>query len=182
MPQLTEKEYEQILNKFNLPSNNFEVLVETGTHYGQTLQNLKLKFKELHSIELSRTLYENCKNLFINDKNIFLYEGDSAIELINIIRKIDKKTVFWLDGHYSSGETAKGIKDCPLVEELECIHKSFDNECLIIIDDFRLFGTYSNEDWSLITQPVLEDILRSRIIDTSQIGDRLILLISKKDS
>jgi hypothetical protein len=181
MPQLTENEYNYILDRFDLESNSFEVLIETGTNYGQTLQNLKYKFKDIHSIELSTNLYEMCKDIFKNDKHINLYHGDSSIELSKIIQNINLKTVFWLDGHYSGGDTARGTKDCPLVEELQSIKENFKNECLIIIDDFRLFGTKINEDWSGITENNLKEILNDRIKNNLQIGDRLIFLLSKID-
>jgi hypothetical protein len=178
--QLTEKEYDEILDKLKLKSDFFEILVETGTHYGETLKNLKNRFSEIHSIELSENLYKMCLTIFKNDKNIFLYHGDSSIELSNIIKKIKEKSVFWLDGHFSGGGTAKGIKDCPLLEEMESISNYFENDCLIIIDDYRLFGTNINEDWSYITEDVLKKIVINRSKNILQIGDRLIFLLSKK--
>jgi hypothetical protein len=46
--------------------------------------------------------------------------------------------LFWLDGHYSGGATARGHKDCPVLEELDAIFNS-PFEHVIYIDDARLF-------------------------------------------
>jgi hypothetical protein len=54
---------------------------------------------------------------------------------------IDQSALFWLDGHYSGGDTAKGYEDTPIYRELEHILNDSRNEHVIIIDDARLFGT-----------------------------------------
>ena len=178
MPQLTEYEYNDILNLFNLPLDSFNIFIETGTHYGQTLKNIKHKFLDIHSVELSNKLYQICKNTFQEDEHIKLYCGDSSILLSNIIQKIEDKAVFWLDGHFSGGDTAKGNKDCPLIEEIESINEKFKYESLIIIDDYRLFGTNINENWSDINTNTLNQILKNRVKQSLQVKDRLIYLLS----
>lgn len=45
---------------------------------------------------------------------------------------------FWLDGHYSGFETAKGDLETPVSSELESILRSKINH-IILIDDARLF-------------------------------------------
>jgi hypothetical protein len=179
MPQLTEFEYNDILKNFELDSNFFEVFVETGTHYGQTIQNIKHKFQEIHSIELSIELYNKCKELFQNEINVFLYQGDSAFKLPEIIKKVKDNAVFWLDGHYSGGGTARGTKDCPLIEEIDSINIFFKKKCLIIIDDIRLFGTYLNEDWSKIDENEIDSIVKNRIQSKIKIKDRLIYFLKE---
>ena len=54
-------------------------------------------------------------------KNVELLHGDSGTELGNVMNKINQPALFWLDGHYSAGVTAKGDKDTPIYEELVCI-------------------------------------------------------------
>ena len=48
---------------------------------------------------------------------------------------------FWLDGHYSAGATFKGLKDCPVEEELMAIESNIANfnDLSILIDDVRCF-------------------------------------------
>jgi hypothetical protein len=43
--------------------------------------------------------------------------------------------MFWLDRHYSGGFTAKGEKDCPIIEELDAISNGSHLKHSILIDD-----------------------------------------------
>lgn len=70
---------------------------------------------------------------------------------------------FFLDGHWSSGDTGRSSKDCPLDEEITHINHLFKHDAIIIIDDFRLFGYKLDEDWSLINKDNLLNILKLRI-------------------
>jgi hypothetical protein len=117
------------------------VLLETGTFYGEMVEAMKADFDLIYSIELSRELYEKAALRFKRDKNIQLIHGDSGIELGKLMDKINQATLFWLDGHYSAGETAKGTKDTPVFEELCHILNSPDKGHIIIIDDAHCFGS-----------------------------------------
>jgi hypothetical protein len=55
--------------------------------------------------------------------------------------KINQAALFWLDGHYSAGITAKGEKDTPIFEELSHILNAPDKRHVIIVDDVQNFGT-----------------------------------------
>jgi len=124
-------------NKFGL-----KILVETGTYYGDMVEAMKNNFDRIYSIELSRELYEKAKKRFKDEQQIELINGDSAVELKKIIDRLDQPTLFWLDGHYSGGETAKGDKVSPIYEELAHIFRIKENmRYVIIIDDARLFGS-----------------------------------------
>lgn len=118
-------------------------LVETGTLYGDMVEAMKNDFDRIYSIELSTELYEEAKERFQKEENIELIHGDSGIELKNVIKKINQPTLFWLDGHYSGGVTAKGNNDTPIYEELNHILNAEDRDHVIIIDDARLFGSDS---------------------------------------
>jgi hypothetical protein len=80
-----------------------------------------------------------------------------------------------LDGHWSGGDTAKGDKDCPLIEELVTIVGDFKYKALIIIDDYRLFGTKGNEDWSDITDDNIKNVIQGRVISMTSNNDRLVI-------
>ena len=56
------------------------------------------------------------------------------------MKELKKPALFWLDGHYSGGETARGKKDTPILEELITIFGAKE-EHIILIDDARLFGS-----------------------------------------
>ena len=49
--------------------------------------------------------------------------------------------VFWLDGHFSAGPTARADLDTPIVEELEAVLTHDRDDHVVLIDDARLFGT-----------------------------------------
>lgn len=118
-----------------------KILVETGTYYGYMVEAMNRHFDQIYSIELSKELFEHANLKFKKYKHIYLANGDSGIELKNVINKLDQNALFWLDGHYCCGElTAKGSKDTPIFEELELIFKSKYNGHVIIIDDARCFG------------------------------------------
>ena len=116
------------------------ILVETGTYYGDMIEAMKNDFEQIYSIELSRELYEEAKWRFKDIEQIELIHGDSGIKLKDVVSKISQPTLFWLDGHYSSGKTARGDKDTPIYEELDHILNSPYKGHVIIIDDARCFG------------------------------------------
>lgn len=120
---------------------NLKVLVETGTYYGDMVNALKDNFKYIYSIEIGKDLYEQAKKRFENACNVELILGDSGRELKRVMEKLDRPALFWLDGHYSAGVTARGIKDTPIYEELNHIFSRQDEGHVIIIDDARCFGT-----------------------------------------
>ena len=117
-----------------------KIFVETGTYLGDTTNAVKNYFEKLYTIELSEELYKDIKERFKNEPLIECHQGDSKDVLKEILPKIDKKCLFWLDAHYSAGITAKGDKDTPILEELEIIFNS-NIDAVILIDDARCFGT-----------------------------------------
>jgi hypothetical protein len=113
--------------------------VETGTYRGDMVEAQKTRFKKIISIELGVDLFEKAKERFHHDKNVIIVQGDSGKVLPIILKDINEPALFWLDGHYSGGITAKGDKECPIFEELNAIlnTKSFNH--ILLIDDARCF-------------------------------------------
>jgi len=120
---------------------NLKIFVETGTYYGDMVEAMRNFFDTIYSIELSQKLFNKAKKRFKFEKNIKLIQGDSGKELGIVMKEINKPALFWLDGHYSAGVSARGKKDSPIYEELNCILDGQDLEHVIIIDDAHLFGT-----------------------------------------
>lgn len=119
-----------------------QVFVETGSYQGDTTYNASLcNFKEVHSIELSDFYHSIVKTRFENNPNVHIHLGSSSDILGSVIENINEKIIFWLDGHYSGGNTAKGDKYCPLEEELNWIKSHKIKNHVIMIDDIRLAGT-----------------------------------------
>jgi hypothetical protein len=125
------------------------VLVETGTYLGDMMHAMRNDFVTLHSIELSKELFARAKLRFADRNQIHLHQGDSAAVLPTVLGLLDGPTLFWLDGHYSAGVTAKGAKDTPVAEELSQIFARPETARVILIDDARCFtgsGDYPTLD------------------------------------
>jgi hypothetical protein len=114
-------------------------LIETGTFYGDMVEAQKKRFKKVISIELSVELFEGAQKKFYKDKNVEIVQGDSSTALIPIAKDLQEATIFWLDGHYSAGNTARGDKDCPVFEELDAIFEGKKFDHVLLIDDARCF-------------------------------------------
>ena len=158
MPSLTIEE----INLFSPFKTN--VFVETGTNAGDTIKNVHQFFQKVYSIELDEKYYNNAKETFKHHNNISLLLGDSSKLLGDLCKSIDLPTFFWLDGHWSGGNTGRGEKDCPLLEELKEIVENLKSNCIIAIDDARLFGTNLDQDWSLITRENILTLVKDRLV------------------
>jgi len=134
------------------------VLVETGTYKGDMVQAQKKRFDKIYSVELSSELFEKAKERFRKDRNITILQGDSGKVLPFVLTQINEPAIFWLDGHYSSGITASGEKDCPIIEELEAIFQSKSFDHILLIDDARLFT--GKGDYPTISK--LTEFIKSR--------------------
>jgi hypothetical protein len=96
------------------------VFIETGSFTGDGIQAaIDAGFQTIISIELSDHFYNMCKNRFRENPNVHIIKGDSFKVLPDIIKNIDSRITFWLDGHFSGDHTAKGNKISPIIEELE---------------------------------------------------------------
>jgi hypothetical protein len=126
--------------KYYADQYKLKTFVETGTYKGEMVKALMNDFDRVYSIELSRDLYKKAQNRFRKNDHVKLIHGDSGEKLKAIMQQIDQPTLFWLDGHYSSGITAKGKKDTPIMEELSNILSCRDKGHVIVIDDARMFG------------------------------------------
>ena len=118
---------------------NYDILIETGTFQGDMVETQRKNFKEIYSIELSEKLFNECKMRFSRFNHINLLQGDSSDVLPVIMKKNSSPAIFWLDGHYSGGITAKGTKSCPIYEELNAVFSNGLNHVLLI-DDARDFN------------------------------------------
>ncbi|MFA5022983.1 MAG: hypothetical protein WC385_00090 [Candidatus Paceibacterota bacterium] len=116
-----------------------QILVETGTCLGDTIDRLKNDFQQIFSIELSPELFRQAQKRFEQDPHINLFQGDSGEVLPSILPKLNKPTIFWLDGHYSGGVTAKAGVNTPIIKELGAILNNPAINQVILIDDARLF-------------------------------------------
>lgn len=117
-----------------------EVFVETGTYLGDTVAALQDHVRTIHSIELGEKLFRDAQRRFSGCDNVCLWHGDSGDVLPEVLSQIEGRCVFWLDGHYSAGITAKGIEDTPILRELTHIFSADLPPYIVAIDDARCFN------------------------------------------
>lgn len=151
--------------------HKLNTFVETGTFLGEMVGAMNLYFDKLYSIELSEKLANQAVELFKNRPKITIICGDSTVALPVLLDKISEPCLFWLDGHFSSGNTAKGEKDTPIMEELLAIGNWENKNSVIVIDDARLFdGTNDYPSISTLSQWVKENLSnRTFIVENDMI-------------
>jgi hypothetical protein len=116
------------------------VLVETGTFVGDTPYSLQADFARIFTIELDQRLSRAARRRFREMPHISVVQGDSSVVLRDLARTVAEPVLFWLDGHWSGGVTAKGPEVSPVLNELATILDR-DERDVVLIDDARLFGT-----------------------------------------
>ena len=157
---ITQEEMEKILRRFPRYST-IQTFVETGTFRGETIETMGKLFPHCHTIELSKELYETARNKY-KSTPIMFHHGDSVEVLRTLIPMIRENAIFFLDAHWCGRSSGRGQKDVPLLEELMMIADRPYSD-LLIIDDYRLFSTKRNEDWSEISVRSVLQLLRGKI-------------------
>lgn len=116
-----------------------QVSIETGTYRGDSTLKIARFFKKTYTIELSEKWYNVSKSRLRNIDNVICYHGDSVDVLYTLLPTIKEPVVFFLDAHYSGGDTEFGREEVPLLRELELICHRAEKD-IIIIDDLCLLG------------------------------------------
>lgn len=116
--------------------------IETSTFHGETVDAVQDAFDKLFSVELDQTLYLRAKERFSGFPQISIIHGDSGA-LGEILSGLREPCLFWLDGHSSSihrgDSTAEGVRETPILRELDHILNHSIAGHVILIDDARLF-------------------------------------------
>jgi hypothetical protein len=112
--------------------------VETGTFEGTTAAWAARTFDRVTSIELSEELHRRACERHAGQPRIRFVQGHSREQLKSVVAGLEGPALFWLDGHYSGGETAGELDECPVLDEIAAIDDS-EVEHFLFIDDARLF-------------------------------------------
>ena len=121
-------------------SYSIGTLVETGTCKGTTVAAMLNQFEQIYTIELYYQLWERAHGRFLQYPHVHVVQGDSGEVLSSILASIFDRCLFWLDGHFSGSQTARGAKDTPIVKELAAIRSHHRKDHVILIDDARCFN------------------------------------------
>lgn len=144
---------------------NLDTFIETGTYTGNTSKNMSKYFKKVYTIEASKKMYDVAQSNLKNFENVELIFGKSQ-EVIEQLFPKENNILFWLDAHWSGGDTYGEEDECPLIAELRSIFKLSDNKNFcVLIDDARLFTSpppkpHSYKRWPSITE-IINEIPRS---------------------
>lgn len=113
--------------------------IETGTAGGDSVLAASQYFKDCHTIEIIEDRPFKDRKSSDYPKNIKFYTGNAIHILPKILKGIDNSVLFWLDAHYSDPmPNTSDFKECYLLEELDIIG-TYCQDCVILIDDARLF-------------------------------------------
>ncbi len=150
------------------------IFVETGTYGGDGIQlALEAGFEVIYSIDINPIAIKDSRNRFANHQNVHIHKKDSSFELFDVIAHIDEPVTFWLDAHNGfPDQNAVGVKNTPLMEELEQIKQHPIKTHTILIDDLHCCGTLLFDYLTLddIIEKVLE-VNPDYIIDFVPGGD-----------
>lgn len=146
-----------------------DIFVETGTYMGNTTANALPFFSRIDSIELSPELFKRAIDRFKSSPTIHLHQGNSSEVFKKLLPTLKGTVLFFLDAHYSGKGTAMGAEGSssakaltPIRQELQAIADAHVKNCIILIDDIRIFGAKINEkeyiaDWAY---PSIADLLK----------------------
>ncbi|OHB77310.1 MAG: hypothetical protein A2Z34_00220 [Planctomycetes bacterium RBG_16_59_8] len=132
---------------------SLRILIETGTYRGDMVEAMKRSFDRIYSIELDPILFEKARLRFKDTTHVSILHGDSGEALARLLPGIHEPVLFWLDAHYSEGDTARGKRETPIVNEIGSILSHPVKRHVILIDDARCFA--GENDY-----PTVEEIVR----------------------
>jgi hypothetical protein len=135
---LVHKRKENVINEYR-KGFSVHTFVETGTYRGQMVSAVKGVFSHIYSIELGEELCRAAQEQFKKDRHVSIHCGDSAEVLPTILTELTEPTLFWLDAHYSYGDTAKAEIETPIEKELQSILNHAIPGHVILVDDARCF-------------------------------------------
>ena len=152
---------------FDLSKYKTDEFIETGTLHGAgCIKAVRAGFKRIQSIEILES------NFFLSKKRlskhlrgatavpeIELHFGDSSEILPKILKSIDWRCTFWLDGHGGYKGTGVGKKNCPLMEELDAIADHHIRDHIILIDDMRIIRKTACNTKGVTENSVLEKLV-----------------------
>ncbi len=151
MPRLDAARIAGILDRVPV-SLRPKVFVETGTYYAERAVLAAGLFREVHSIEISRELWERARDTY-HHLGIHFHLGDSATLLPTLCQTLQEPVLFYLDAHWFAVPKVGGDPDhSPLGDELAAIAQRPYPD-VVLVDDARDFGRQDPPLWREVTLP-----------------------------
>lgn len=117
--------------------------IETGTYLGATTEFLAAAGGRVITIEPEPKLFNAAVERLRGFPNVTVLNGTSESCLPEAIASVNGNIAFWLDGHYSEGITFQGVRDTPIIFELDAISSNISRlgKVSVLVDDVRCFRT-----------------------------------------
>ena len=112
--------------------------VETGTYRGGGARSLAHMFDSVVTVELSPELHASAATALADLRHVTALCGNSA-DVLPGLADASIPTLWFLDGHWSGGETAGEEAECPVLGEIAALRAGHVDDC-VVIDDARLFA------------------------------------------
>lgn len=126
-PELTMY-FEKLKQDFQI-----DTAVETGTFQGSSTVVFSRLFEIVHTIELDKGLFDLAKTNLSPFSNVECHFGSSEKILRELLPSLtNRRVLFYLDAHWDSY--------WPLRDEIKEIAKTHKDNCIIVVDDFKVPG------------------------------------------
>ena len=112
------------------------VLVETGTYYGEMVAAMKNGFNAIYSVECDHKLAQRAIRKFAPRRHIHILEGNSQQVIPALLKTLREPALFWLDAGYYGWAGLEGDKQ-RLTTELDAILRDPAKQHVILMDDAR---------------------------------------------
>jgi len=134
--------------------------VETGTFQGNSALLLAETFGHCTTIEKDAALAAKATDRFRDDPRVNVVAASSRDALPDVCRELTVPAFYWLDGHWSGGNTAGEDDPCPVMVELAAISSSPScADSVVAVDDARLFGFGHDLDPQMRSFPRMIELL-----------------------
>jgi hypothetical protein len=123
----------ELMTVFAILRNDYQIetVVETGTYRGSSTRLFSVLFDKVRTIDISQGYYDVSKDWLKDSTNVQCHLGSSEVVLKSLLPTLQNQSVlFYLDAHWND--------HWPLLQELEEISKTHHNNCIIVIDDFKV--------------------------------------------
>ncbi len=114
-----------------------ENFIETGTYKGGTCFWAARHFKNVYTIEIDPEISKETASRKDCPTNIQFYVGNSKDVMPELVRELEGRSFFWLDGHWCGVTEIGKDMECPLMDEIDSLSALKDS--VILIDDARAF-------------------------------------------